>query len=270
MFSRLPRRFFITSTLSLAAGFFLSCSAFAASEKTLKLGIIPGPEEQLAIIAKDIAKTKGIDVQLVHFQDYNLPNEALVGKDIDANAIQHKPFLDAQIKTRGYKLTVLGNTWVEPLGYYSHKVPSIDKLPDGATIGIQNDTSNRGRALNLLEKHGLICFKKDHPDLPSLADIVDNPHHFKFIEMDAAQLARSLDDLSMSCINTNFVIAAGIDPKTVLIQEDSMNNPYANIIAVRQGEENLPEMKVLLESFHSDAVRKAMLDKFHGAILPAW
>ncbi|MDI2090493.1 MetQ/NlpA family ABC transporter substrate-binding protein [Commensalibacter oyaizuii] len=272
MFFRPSRRALLTSAVALAFCSIISLQTKAASENSnpLKVGIIPGPEKELAVIAVDEAKKKGLAVKLVDFGDYNLPNEALVGKDIDANAFQHIPFMDAQVKARGYKLSVIGKTWVEPLGFYSHKIKSIKELPDGATIAIQNDPSNQGRALILLAKEGLIKLSPNAPALPSLSDIAENPHHFKFIKLDAAQLARSLDDVTMASINTNYVISSGIDPKSVLLQEDRLHNPYANVIVVRKGDENRPEFKTLVESFHSDAVKKAMENKFHGAILPAW
>lgn len=272
MFSALSRRAILAGSVAFALCSFTAFQVKAADsqEKTIKVGVVSGPEEDLAVVAKNVAKTKGLNVQLVNFDDYNLPNEALVGKDIEANAFQHVPFMDAQVKARGYKLAVIGKTWVEPLGFYSHKIKNIKDLADGAKIGVQNDPSNQGRALNLLAKQGLIKLRKDSPALPSLGDISENPHHFNFVELDAAQLARSLDDVDMASINTNYVISAKIDPKSVLLQEDRLHNPYANILVVRKGDENKPEMKKLVESFQSDAVKKAMEDQYHGAILPAW
>lgn len=242
----------------------------ASTVQTIRVGIISGPEEELALTAKEVAKTKNIDIQLVNFDDYNIPNEALVGKDIDANAFQTVPFMDAQIQARNYKLAVLGKTWAEPLGFYSHKIKSIRDLPDQAKIAIPNDPSNQGRALNLLVKANLIQLRQNAPALPRLGDVIRNPHHFQLIDLDAAQLSRALDDVTMAAVNTNFVIPAGINPKSALLREDIKDSPYDNILVVRKGDENRPEMKLLLESFQSDAVKKAMEDKFHGAILPAW
>lgn len=242
----------------------------ASTVQTIRVGIISGPEEELALTAKEVAKTKNIDIQLVNFDDYNIPNEALVGKDIDANAFQTVPFMDAQIQARNYKLAVLGKTWAEPLGFYSHKIKSIRDLPDQAKIAIPNDPSNQGRALNLLVKANLIQLRQNAPALPRLGDVISNPHHFQLIDLDAAQLSRALDDVTMAAVNTNFVIPAGINPKSALLREDIKDSPYDNILVVRKGDENRPEMKLLLESFQSDAVKKAMEDKFHGAILPAW
>lgn len=242
----------------------------ASTVQTIRVGIISGPEEELALTAKEVAKTKNIDIQLVNFDDYNIPNEALVGKDIDANAFQTVPFMDAQIQAKNYKLAVLGKTWAEPLGFYSHKIRSIRDLPDQAKIAIPNDSSNQGRALNLLVKANLIQLRQNAPALPRLGDVIRNPHHFQLIDLDASQLSRALDDVTMAAVNTNFVIPAGINPKSALLREDIKDSPYDNILVVRKGDENRPEMKLLLESFQSDAVKKAMEDKFHGAILPAW
>lgn len=271
MFLRLSRRTLFFGAVACAFSSILTLKAQATpSVKTLRVGVVSGPEETLAVVAKEVAKTKHLDIQLVDFDDYNIPNEALVGKDIDANAFQTVPFMNAQVQARGYKLSVLGKTWAEPLGFYSHKIKDIKTLPDQAKIAIPNDPSNQGRALNLLAKYKLIGLQKNAPALPRLSDVADNPHHYQLIDLDAAQLSRSLDDVTMAAVNTNFVIPAGIDPKSALIKEDHKNSPYDNILVIRQGDENRPEMKILLESFQSDAVKKAMEEKFHGAIVPAW
>lgn len=265
------RRMFLSGIIVVALGTTpLYQSKASPSVNTIRVGIISGPEEELAIAAKEVAKTKNLDIQLINFDDYNIPNEALVGKDIDANAFQTIPFMDAQVKARNYNLIVLGKTWAEPLGFYSHKIKSINELPDQAKIAVPNDPSNQGRALNLLVKANLIQLNKNAPALPKLGDIASNPHHFQFIDLDAAQLSRALDDVTMAAVNTNFVIPAGIDPKSALIKEDLKNSPYDNILVVRKGDENRPEMKLLLESFQSEAVKKVMEEKFHGAIVPAW
>lgn len=272
MFLSLSRRILLSSAIFLALGPFLTLKTQAAPYiKTIRVGVVAGPEEELAVIAKNVAKSQNVNIELISFDDYNIPNEALASKDIDANAFQTVPFLNAQIKNRGYKLTVLGKTWAEPLGFYSHKIKDIKDLPDGATIAIPNDPSNMGRAINLLAKHGLIGLGKKAPTIPGLGDVTGNPHHFKLLDLDASQLPREIDDVTMTAINTNFLIPSGIDPKSALIKEERADNtPYDNILVIRKGEENLPEMHILLQSFQSEAVKKAMEDKFHGSILPAW
>ncbi len=139
--------------LGLALGAATAGSAFAAS---IKLGVMGGSEEEIAEVAKQVAAKHGLEVELVTFSDYAIPNEALENGELDANAFQHKPYLDAQIAARGYHIVPIGFTIVEPIGLYSKKIASLDKLPDGAKIGIPNDPSNGGRALNLLAAHGLI------------------------------------------------------------------------------------------------------------------
>lgn len=272
MFLRSSRRTLLASAVAVVLGSVLTLPVQAApAMKSLKVGVVSGPEEELAVVAKNVAKTKGLNIELINFDDYNLPNEALASKDIDANAFQTVPFLDAQVKSRHYKLAVLGKTWAEPLGFYSHKVKDINALPDKATIAIPNDPSNMARAINLLAKHHLIGLKKDAPALPTLGDVAENPHHFKLLDMDASQLPREIDDVTMTAINTNFLIPSGVDPKSALIKESRTDNtPYDNILVVRAGDENAPEMKILRESFQSNEVKKAMEDKFHGSILPAW
>lgn len=244
-------------------------SAFAA-DHTLKLGVMSGPEEDIAQVAVKVAKSKGLDVQLVTFSNYALPNEALSGGDLYANAFQTQPFMDAQIHARGYNIASAGLTLVEPLGFYSSKISKISELPQGAKVAIQSDASNQGRALNLLAANHVITLTANAPSLPSLADIEKNPSHIQFIELDAAQLPRSLSDVTMAAINTNYLIGSGIDPNKALIREEVKNNPYANLIAVRKGDENKEETKKLVQSFQSEEVRKYLLDTFHNAILPAW
>lgn len=237
---------------------------------TLRLGIMSGPEEEIADQARDIAGRHGLLLKLVTFEDYTLPNEALASGDIDANAFQHKPFLDAQVQARGYHIVPLGLTYVEPMGIYSAKLRSLDALPDGARVAVQNDPSNQGRALNLLASHGLIALAPGHGLLPSLADVTGSAKHLRLIELDAAQLPRALDDVAMASINTNYVVSAGLDPQAALIREPRAGNPYANLIAVRTGDTGRPGLTTLLAAYQSPELAAYLAAHFKGAILPAF
>ena len=241
-----------------------------AGQPTLRLGIMSGPEEEIAEQARAIAARQGLALRLVTFEDYTLPNEALSSGDIDANAFEHKPFLDAQVQARGYRIVPLGLTYVEPMGIYSSKIHALEALPDGARVAVQNDPSNQGRALNLLAAHGLITLAPGRGLLPSLADVTGSPRHLRLIELDAAQLPRALDDVALAAINTNYAVSAGLDPATALIREPRENNPYANLIAVRTGDAGRPGLKTLLAAYQSPEMAAFLAAHFRGAILPAF
>ena len=247
-----------------------SGSAAHAAE-TLKVGIMAGPEEEISGVAKKVAAAHGLDVQLITFRDYALPNEALETGDLDANAFQHKPFLDAQIKARGYHIVSVGLTIVEPIVLYSHRIKSLAELKAGDEIGIPNDPSNGGRALNLLAQNKVITLAPGKGLLPTLADITANPKQLKFVELDAAQLPRSLDDLTAAVINTGYAIEAGLNPsKDGIIQEERQGNPYANFIAARENNKDDPRIKTWVQSFQSKEVRDFLQARYKGSILPAW
>jgi D-methionine transport system substrate-binding protein len=248
----------------------LSAGLAQAADK-IKLGGMAGGEEEVAEVAKKVAAAHGLDVQLVTFQDYALVNAALDAGDLDADAFQHKPYLDAQIAARGYHIVPIGFTIVEPMGLYARKVKSLGQLPKGAKIGIPNDPSNGGRALNLLAANKLITLAPAKNLLPSPADILDNPQGFKFIELDAAQLPRSLDDLDAAVINTDYAIGAGLDPrKDALAIEPRQNNPYGNFVAAREKDKDRADLKILVQAYQSKEVAEFLDQRFKGAILPAW
>jgi len=243
----------------------------AAQQKPIKVGVMSGAEEEVAQVVKKVAAGKGLVVELIPFSDYALVNEALERKDLDANAFQHKPYLDAQIAARGYKIVPVAFTFVQPIGLYSTKVKAVADLPKGAKIGIPNDPSNGGRALNLLAAQGVIKLKDGKGLSPSLLDIAENPKGVQFSELDAAQLPRALPDLDAAVINTDHALNAGLDiRKDTIATEKREGNPYANFVAARQGDENRPEIKTFVESYQSPEVAKFLEERFKGAIIPAW
>jgi D-methionine transport system substrate-binding protein len=241
----------------------------AQAQGRLKVGVSGGDGELIWAKVKELAKGKGLDVQVVVFNDYLLPNAALDAGDLDANAFQHKPFLDNQIKTRGYKIVALADTIVEPIGLYSIKVKKVADLAPGAFIGIPNDPSNGGRGLLLLQQQGVIRLRDGVGILPSVRDITDNPKRFKFRELDAAQLPRSLPDLDAAVINTNYALQAKLNPgRDAIAVESRTNNPYGNVIAVRTVDKDKPIFKTLVAVYQSEEIRQFILQKFDGAILP--
>jgi len=258
--------------VAIAAGVLtIMMSVSAAAQDRLKVGVSGGDGELIWAKVKEVAKRRGLDIDVVVFNDYLLPNAALDGGDLDANAFQHRPFLDNQIKSRGYHIVAIADTIVEPIGLYSLKSKSIAALPDGASIGIPNDPSNGGRGLLLLQQQGQIRLRDGVGILPSVRDIVANPKKFKFRELDAAQLPRSLPDLDAAIINTNYALLANLNPqRDAIAVESRTNNPYGNVIAVRTRDKDKPIFKTLVAAYQSDEIRQFILTQFHGAIVPVF
>jgi D-methionine transport system substrate-binding protein len=249
--------------------FSLSFRAEAADR--IKLGVIAGAEEEIAEVALKVAARDGLAVELVTFQDYALPNAALEAGDLDANAFQHQPYLDAQIAAHGYHIVAIGLTTVQPIGLYSRKITSIAGLKDGARIAIPNDPSNGGRALNLLAGQGLLSLKPGRGLTPSITDIAANPRRFDIVELDAAQLPRALADVDAAVINTNYAVDAGLNPaRDALAREPVAGNPYGNFVAARVKDRNRPDLLRLVKAFQSPEVRELLQTRFKGAVLPAW
>ncbi|WP_342726442.1 MetQ/NlpA family ABC transporter substrate-binding protein [Bradyrhizobium sp. B097] len=252
--------------LALIAGFALFAAPAFADQK-IKVGISGGDSEIVWAKVKEIAAKDGLDLQVVVFNDYLLPNAALDAGDLDANAFQHKPFLDNQTKTRGYKITPVGETIVAPIGLYSKKAKSAAEIRDGSSIGIPNDPSNGGRALLLLQAQNLVKLKDGVGILPTVLDVVDNPRKLKIREIDAAQLPRSLDDVDAAVINTNYAVPAGLIPgKDSIAIESSVSNPYNNFIAVRERDKNAPWVAKLVQAYQNDTIRQLIKDKLPGQI----
>lgn len=255
--------------LSLVTGLALFVAPAFADQK-IKVGISGGDAEIIWAKVKEIAAKDGLDVTVVVFNDYLLPNAALDAGDLDANAFQHKPFLENQIKTRGYKIIPVGDTIVAPIGLYSRRLKSVDEIKQGAAIGIPNDPSNGGRALLLLQAQKLIKVKDGAGLVPTVLDVIDNPRKLQFREIDAAQLPRSLDDVDAAVINTNYAVPAGLTPgKDSIAIESSTDNPYANFIAVRERDKNAPWVPKLVRAYQNDTIRELIKDKLPGQ-LPAF
>ena len=249
----------------------LALFAFPAfADQKIKVGISGGDAEIIWAKVKEIAAKDGLEITVIVFNDYQLPNAALDVGDLDANAFQHKPFLENQIKTRGYKITPVGDTIVAPIGLYSRTAKSVDEIKPGAAIGIPNDPSNGGRALLLLQAQKLIKIKDGAGLVPTVLDVIDNPRKLQFREIDAAQLPRSLDDVDAAVINTNYAVPAGLTPgKDSIAVESPVNNPYANFIAVRERDKEAPWVPKLVGAYQNDTIRQLIKDKLPGQ-LPAF
>ncbi|RZN22899.1 MetQ/NlpA family ABC transporter substrate-binding protein [Bradyrhizobium sp. Leo121] len=239
----------------------------AWAEQKIKVGIAAGDGDIVWAKVREIAAKDGLDLTVVVFNDYLLPNAALDAGDLDANAFQHRPFLENQIKTRGYKIRPVGETIVAPIGLYSRKVKSIGEIKGGASIGIPNDPSNGGRALLLLQAEKLIKLKDGVGISPTVLDVTDNPRKLQLREIDAAQLPRSLDDLDAAVINTNYAVPAGLLPgKDSIAAESAVNNPYNNFIAVRERDKDAPWVSKLVRAYQNDTIRQLIKDTLPGQI----
>lgn len=261
----LTRRLLITG----AALVTLSSFAHAQTPKQIRVGVTPGPHAQILEAVKPIAAQKGIDLKIIEFTDYVVPNQALNAGELEANSFQNAPYLDNQVKDRKFDLVAIGETVNFPLGIYSSKYKSWAEIPDGATIAIQNDPTNGGRSLLLLRDKGVIKLRDGIGFKPSVADIVDNPKKLKFVEVDAAQTARSLPDVAAAAINTNYAVEAKIEPTSAILREDP-KGPYVNLIAVRSTDKNAPWALALLEAYHSPEVKAFIAEKYKGAVLAGW
>lgn len=248
----------------------LFAGAQAARAETIKVGVTGGPHAQIMEVVKKVAAKSGLDVRIVEFSDYVQPNAALAAGDLDANSYQHDPYLQAQVKDRGYKLIKVADTVTFPMGIYSKRVKSLAELKSGARVAIPNDPTNGGRALLLLQKQGVLKLRADAGLKATPLDIVDNPRKLKIVELDAAQIPRSLGDVDAAAINTNYAMEAGLKPKQDAIAIEGPNGPYANVIAIREADRNKPWVAKLVAAYHSPEVKQFIDGKFGGAVIAAW
>ncbi|MBP8253230.1 MAG: MetQ/NlpA family lipoprotein, partial [Citrobacter sp.] len=206
---KLKKPYFGAGTAVLLVGLLLAgCDQQSSDTKHIKVGVINGAEQDVAEVAKKVAKEKyGLDVELVGFSGSLLPNDATNQGELDANVFQHRPFLEQDNKAHNYTLVAVGNTFVFPMAGYSKKIKTVDQLQDGATIAIPNDSTNLGRALLLLQKEKLITLKEGTGLLPTALDITDNPRHLTIMELEGAQLPRVLDDkkVDVAIISTTYI-----------------------------------------------------------------
>ncbi len=236
--------------------------------KVLKVGATAVPHAEILEQIKDDLKAEGIDLQVVEFNDYVQPNLALNDKELDANYFQHAPYLENFIKEHPeVKLANAAGIHIEPMGIYSHKVKSLNEVKDGATVAIPNDPTNGGRALILLSKAGLITLKDNNDIAATVNDITANPKNLKFQELEAAQVPRSIDDVDLAVINSNFAMQVPLNPVKDSLYIEDATSPYVNIVAVRQGDEERPEIKALIKALQSEKVKKFIEEKYQGAVV---
>ena len=249
---------------------FAALLATPSIAETVRVGVTAGPHAQILEKVVPEAQKLGLDVKVIEFTDYVIPNQALAQKEIELNSFQHEPYLKNQLAKTGWKLVKVGYTIASPMGFYSKKYKSFDELPAGATVAIQNDPTNGARSLQLLATNKIIKLRDGAGVTAGVIDIVDNPKKYKFVELDAAQLPRSLPDVDAAAVNNNYAVQAGLDPIKDSIVKETTDGPWVNIIAVREEDKDKPWVATFVKAYQSDSVKAFVAEKFKGAYVAAW
>ena len=239
--------------------------------KTITVGASPAPHAEILEAAKPVLKEEGSDLKIVEYNDYIQPNVALESGELDANYFQHYPYLENFNKEHGTKLDSAGAIHYEPFGIYAGKTKSLDALKDGAKVSVPNDATNEARALLLLEANGLLKLKEGVGINATKQDIVENPKNLDIQEIEAAQVTRTLSDVDIAVVNGNYAIQAGLKVSDALAIEDAKSiaaTTYANIIAVRDGDQKSDATLALIKALESDTVKKFIETKYNGAVVP--
>ena len=254
----------------LALGFAGVFSQAGAAE--VKVGASPTPHAEILQAAIPLMKAKGHELKIIEYADYVQPNMALDAGDLDANYFQHQPYLTDFNKEKGTKLVSIASVHYEPFGIYAGQTKDLKALKKGAVVAVPNDTTNEARALLLLQENGLLKLREGAGLSATRRDIVENPLKLKIEELEAAQLVRSLPDVDLATINGNYAILGGLKVKDALAAETAESvaaTTYANVLAVREGDEQRPELKALVEILKGDEIKKFINDKYEGAVVPA-
>ncbi|WP_042281468.1 MetQ/NlpA family ABC transporter substrate-binding protein [Candidatus Protochlamydia sp. R18] len=244
-----------------------SCSR--SSKTQLEVAATSVPHAEILEFIKPELKEQGINLSIITVDDYHTPNRALQDREVDANFFQHLPFLEAQIADFGYQLEPLVAVHLEPMGLYSQKLKSLKKMKNGLTLAIPSDPSNQARALAMLQQLGFIRLKKTDA-MSSVFDIIYNTYHLKFIEIDSPLLARSLNDVDLAAITTNFALQAGLSPQKDALALEDKNSQFVNVVAVRAGEINRKDLQILKQVLTSEKVKDFIESHYRGAVIPAF
>lgn len=247
---------------------------------TVKIGVVGSSEKEIwDYITKELKK-ENINIEIVTYSTYPMPNKALNDKEIDLNAFQHYAYFETEKQQHGYKLVSIGDTFISAMNIYSkkangqNKYNSVEELPNGAEIAIPNDPTNGGRALKILQAAGLIQLREGSGDQPTKNDIVANPKNIKITEMDAGSLYRTLPDVDAAVINCNYALDNGLVPIEDGIFQDNVSyysgKSYVNLIAVHEDNKDNPVFKRVVEVYQSQAIKDIYKNSFKGAYVPAW
>lgn len=242
----------------------------AIPENKIVVGVTSGLHEEILEKVKEVAAKDGLEVELKAFSDFQMPNIALVEKEIDANSYQTIPFLESYKKEKNADLTQVGQTVLNPMGVYSNKIKSLDELKEGDKIGLPSDPTNSVRALMVFQSAGLIKLKDGVGDDATVLDIAENPKKLEFIELDAAQIAKQLDDLTAAAINTSYAIKNNLNPGKDAIFLEQKDSKHHNVIVVRTENKDDAAVQKLVKAYQSDEVKKFVEEHFEGSVIPVW
>ena len=255
----------------LCASLSVSCTKKENGQNILTVAASPEPHKAiLELVTEELAK-ENITLKVTEFTDYVTPNEAVETGEQFANFFQHVPYMDSFNKEHGYHLVSVGTVHIEPLALYSKKYATLSEFKSGDTIAIPNDPTNEARALLLLESAHIIVLREGAGLGATPQDITENPYNLQFKEIEAATLPRVLVDVDGAVINGNYAIPAGLSAAKDGLLVEGKDSPYANVISVKQGNENDPRIKALMKALQSDKVRKYIIEKYpNGEVVPAF
>ncbi|TSB47597.1 MetQ/NlpA family ABC transporter substrate-binding protein [Alkalicoccobacillus porphyridii] len=270
-------RFYFVGTVGIVALLLSGCGSSSSSADgqelatdSITVGVTSGVHEEILEKVTEVAARDGLEITLEVFSDFIIPNTALAEGEIDANSYQNTPFLDNYNQNNDDSLAGLDQTVLNPMGVYSNKIETLDDLEDGDTIGIPSDPTNSARALMLFESSGIITLHEGVGAEATSNDIAENPKNIKFIELDSAQIAKQLDDVDASAINTSYAIKNDLNPSEDAIFQEKEDSIWANIIVVRDENKDDPVVQKLINAYHSDEVKEFVIEHFEGSVLPTW
>jgi D-methionine transport system substrate-binding protein len=236
----------------------------------LKVGTSSGPIADIIQFAAARAKDQGLDVKIIEFSDWVTPNEALQSGDIDANLFQHTPFLNNAIEARGYTFTPIVSTYVVPVGLYSKKIAKLEEVHPGSTVAVASDPVNEARGLLLFEKAGLIKLREGAGEKANVRDIVENPKKLKFLEIEAPQLPRALDDVELAQVSISYLIASGGNPESLLVADGFGDPRYALQFVARTDRKDDPRLLRFVSIYRSQEVKDYITRKYGRFFVPVW
>ena len=256
----------------LAAGALTACGSGSGKGGTITVAATEVPHSEILEAAKPILAEQGWDLQVTVFNDYVQPNEVVEAGDFDCNYFQHTPYLDSFNEEKGTHLVSVGEIHYEPLGIYGGTESDIANISDGATIAVPNDTTNGARALLLLQDNGIITLRDGAGMEATKNDIAENPHNVEIIELEAAQVARVIDETSFVVLNGNYALQAGLNAQTDALAYETADSEaaktYVNVVVVKEGNEGNEGVKALVEALKSDEISDFINEKYQGSVVP--
>ena len=259
--------------IGVTAAFLTGCGKSQAEDNVIRVGASPTPHAEILEIIEDDLEEKGYELEIVEYNDYIIPNTATESGELDANYFQHQPYLDDFNSEKGTHLVSVADVHFEPFGIYAGKTKSLDEIKEGAVIAVPNDTTNEARALLLLEAQGFIKLREGAGISATVADIVENPLHIEIKELEAAQVARTIYDVDFACINGNYAAEAGYKVSDALATESVESlaaQTYANILVVKEGNEDSEKTKALVDAILSEEVREYINSQYDGGVVPVF